>query len=164
VQVGFDNQLPSAAQPGAIRTTGWITIVAADERFALARIDYGCDDVAADDYLEAFAEPALPRNIAIAGQPNFSDMGRVMFGVDRRQTFGAGDLTNIDRGKAHGIGTGTRIAFYRDRKNDTPLVEMGDGIVVEVSEATSKVVVTKANEAVWRGDYVVILGTAVPPQ
>jgi hypothetical protein len=164
LQLGFDAQLPSPAAPGAIRTTGWLTIVSADDRFALARIDNGCDDVGPDDYLEPFAEPVLPRAIAIAGPPNFSDMGRVMFGVDRRQTFGSGDLANIDRGKSHGIGTGTRVAFYRDRMNDTPLVAMGEGIVVEVFENTSKVVLTRTNEAVWRGDYVVILGTPVPPQ
>jgi hypothetical protein len=91
------------------------------------------------------------------------DLGRVLFGVDRRQTFGAGDLLNIDRGNARGVGPGTQVAFYRDRLNGTPLVEMGVGVVVEATEDTAKVVVTRASEAVMRGDYVVIRGTAVAP-
>ncbi|MBA3271499.1 MAG: hypothetical protein H0T71_13415, partial [Acidobacteria bacterium] len=32
----------SAADPGAIRTSGWLTVIAADDRSTLARIDYAC--------------------------------------------------------------------------------------------------------------------------
>jgi hypothetical protein len=163
LQPGLEGEPPSPASRGAIRTTGWLTVIAADDRFALARVDYACDNIDGGDYLEPYAEPALPASLPADGAPNFTDMGRVLFGVDRRQSFGAGDLANIDRGSAHGVGLGTRVAFYRDRENGTPLVEMGTGIVVETATDTAKVVVTRARDAVIRGDYVVIRGTAAAP-
>jgi hypothetical protein len=164
LQLGIDGLEPSVTSPGALRTTGWLTVVAVDERFALARVEYACDNVERDDYLAPFVEPVLPEAAAAGGPPNFSDMGRVLFGSDRRQTFGAGDLANIDRGTAQGIGLGTRVSFYRDRMDGTPLVEMGEGVVIETSTETSKVVLVRARDAVWRGDYVVVRGTAAPPQ
>jgi hypothetical protein len=176
LQLGLNAQPPSALDLGAVRTTGWITVVAADQGFALARVDYACDNVAAGDYLVPYNEPSLPADAAPDGPPKFADwnaeqyrwesanLGKVLFGADRRQTFGAGDVTNIDRGSSHGYGVGTRIGFYRDRQNSTPLVEVGAGVVVETTADTSKVVITRAREAVIRGDYVVIRGTAVAPK
>jgi hypothetical protein len=173
---GVDSGEPTVFNPGAIRTTGWITVIGADQGFALARVDYACDNIEAGDYLEPYVEPTLPASVAPDGEPQFVnwnpqtyrwesvDIGRVLFGVDRRQSFGAGDLLNIDRGTARGVGPGTRVGFYRDRLNGTPLVEMGAGVVVEAAADTAKVVVTRASEAVMRGDYVVIRGTAVAPQ
>lgn len=176
LQLGLDGDRPSALAPGALRTTGWVSVVAADQGFALARVDYACDNIEAGDYLVPYVEPALPEKPAEDGPPKFVnwnaeqyrwegvELGHVLFGADRRQTFGAGDVTNIDRGASHGIGLGTRVGFYRDRRNGTPLVEVGAGLVVESSADTSKVVLTRASEAVIRGDYVVIRGTAVAPK
>ncbi len=153
----YDTGRANAATPASIRTTGWLTIVAADERFALARIELACDSVTTDDYLEPFVALELPAAVAPAGEPNFTDMGRVLFGADRRRTFASGDVANIDRGTAHGVGVGTRVSIYRDREIATPLVELGSGVVVEVSEMTSKVVLVRTRDAVWRGDYVGLL-------
>lgn len=164
LQLGLEGEPPSAESRAAIRTTGWVTVIAADERFALAHVDFACDNVEAGDFLAPYAEPVLPASAAADGPPNFSDMGRVLFGADRRQTFAAGDVANIDRGTAQGIGIGTRVAFYRDRMSGTPLVEMGAGVVVETAADTSKVVVVRARDAVWRGDYVVIRGSAAAPK
>jgi hypothetical protein len=164
LQLGFEGEPPSVESRGAIRTSGWLTVIAADERFALARVDFACDNVESGDYLDPYVEPVLPASATADGPPNFTDMGRVLFGPDRRQTFGAGDLANIDRGTAQGIGIGTRVAFYRDRMSGTPLVEMGAGVVVETTADTAKVVLVRARDAVWRGDYVVIRGTAAAPK
>jgi hypothetical protein len=164
LQFGLTGEPPSATTQGAVRTAGWLIIAGADERFALARVDYACDTILTGDYLEPFVEPVLPRVIVPDGRSNFTDMGQVLFGADRRQTFGSGDIANVDRGKAHGIGVGTRVAFYRDRRNGTPLVEMGAGVVVEVTAETSKVVLVRASEVIIRGDYVAVRGTAAAPQ
>jgi hypothetical protein len=176
LQRGVEDAAPSMLTPGAIRTTGWLTIVAADQGFALARVDYACVDVEAGDFLVPYVEPVVPTKVADDGPPKFVDwnaqayrwdavdLGHVMFGADKRESFGAGDVANIDRGTAHGIGVGTRIGFYRDRRNGAPLVETGAGVVVEATQDTSKVVLTRASEAILRGDYVVIRGTALPPR
>jgi hypothetical protein len=146
---------PSTA--GAVHTAGWLTVVAADEHSALARIDYACDAIMAGDYLEPFVEGTLPEEVAdTAAEPDFSNLGRVLQGVNRHAAFGAGDFLSIDRGAGAGILNGTRVAFYRDRGNRTPLVEIGTGIVVEVSAETSKVVVDRAAFEVVMGDYVAV--------
>ncbi len=144
-----------------MRTTGWLTVVAADERFALARIDYACVTVESGDYLEPYAEPAVPTTPQADGPPNFSDMSRVLFGVDRHEAFGAGDLLSIDRGQSQGMTVGTRVAFYRDRMIGTPLYELGAGVVIEVSAETSKVAVERAAPEIKAGDYVVDPADAV---
>jgi hypothetical protein len=164
LQLGLTGEPPSPTALAPIRTAGWLTVIAADERFALARIDFACDAIEAGDYLDPFVEPELPTQVPADGPANFNDMGRVLFGPDRRTTFGAGDLANIDRGRMHGIGVGTRVAFYRDRQNGTPLVELGAGIVVEIADQTAKVVLVRANEQVQRGDYVAVRGAPVPPK
>jgi hypothetical protein len=164
LQFGLTGEAPSADVQGAVRTAGWLSVIGVDERFALARVDYACDTVQAGDYLEPFVEPVLPNTVVADGPTNFADMGRVLFGADRRQTFGSGDIANVDRGKTHGIGVGTRVAFYRDRLNGTPLVEMGAGVVVEVAAETSKVVLVRTREVIIRGDYVAVRGTAAAPQ
>lgn len=142
------------AAPGSSRTTGWLTVVAADERRALARIDYACTGIESGDYLEPYELPVLPATLASTGRTNFADLGRVLFGVDRRESFGAGDLLSIDRGRSRGVIAGTRVAFYRDRANGTPLVELGMGIVIDVGADSSKVVVERSSGEVRRGDYV----------
>lgn len=149
----------TADRPGSIRTAGWLTVVGTDERTALARIDYACVPIEAGDFLEPYAEPVLPASLAEAGPPNFDDLGRVLFGVDRRESVGAGDFLSIDRGGSKGIVTGSRIAFYRDRGDGTPLVEIGSGIVIEVATETAKVVVDRAYGDVKSGDYYTVLGT-----
>jgi hypothetical protein len=149
-------------EPGSIRTSGWVTIVAADERSSLARIDYGCTIVDSGDYLDPYVEPTLPATIAEAGPTSFTDLGRVLFGQDRRESFGAGDFLSIDRGAARGMVNGARVAFYRDRRNGTPLVELGTGIVVEVSAETSKVVISRANQDIRRADLFGVRGPLAP--
>ena len=76
--------------------------------------------------------------------------------MNRHEAFGPGDLLSIDRGEAAGITDGTRVAFYRDRGNGSPLIEIGTGIVMEVSAETSKVIVDRARFEVAMGDYVAV--------
>ena len=149
-----DGRAPSPTNLAAVRTSGWLTVIAADEHSALARIDYTCDAVAAGDYLDPFIEPTLPENVA-PRTPNtdFGNLGLVLHGSDRHEAFGAGDFLSIDRGAAGGMVNGSRVAFYRDRGNGTPLLELGTGIVIEVSPNTSKVVVDRAQFEVRTGDY-----------
>jgi hypothetical protein len=146
----------SAKDRGSVRTAGWLTVIAADQNSALARIDYACDGIASGDYLEPYVEPVLPTEVAPEGGTDFSTLWRVLSGVDRRESFGAGDIISVDRGSSHGLGNGMRVAFYRDRNNGTPLVELGTGIVIEVSPDIAKVIVDRARSAIISGDYVAL--------
>jgi hypothetical protein len=149
----------SGKDRGSVRTTGWLTVIAVDEYSALARIDYACDGVATGDYLESFVETVLPADAPAATRTDFSRLGKVLSGVDRRESFGAGDFLSIDRGSSGGVSTGMRVAFYRDRMNGTPLVELATGVVVEVSADTAKVVLDRARFPVTSGDF---FGVRIP--
>jgi hypothetical protein len=139
---------------GAVHTSGWLTVIAADEHSALARVDYACDAVMTGDFLEPYVEPSLPADVAApTGDTDFSHLGRVLQGTDRNEVAGAGDMISIDRGASQGLNAGTRVAFYRDRGNGTPLVELGTGIVLEASGNTAKVVVDRARFAINTDDY-----------
>jgi hypothetical protein len=139
---------------GSVHTAGWLTVIAADEHSALARVDYACDAVRNGDYLEPYVEPVLPADLAPKhANTDFANLGRVLQGTDRTELSGAGDYVSIDRGASKGLTAGTRVAFYRDRGNGTPLVELGTGIVLEVSSETAKVVLDRARFDVRSDDY-----------
>jgi hypothetical protein len=71
--------------------------------------------------------------------------------------FGQGDILSIDRGTAQGVTVGARYAVYRDkyRGDGTPLVHLGEMVVLTTSETTSKVMVTHATGGIIAGDTVV---------
>jgi hypothetical protein len=136
----------------AVRTAGWITITAVDQQSALAKIDFACDSIEPGDFLETFAESALPERSADMAEPKFTDRARVLFGTDRRANLGDGDLFSIDRGRDQGVGAGDRFAIYRDRHDGTPLVHVADAVVLEPSDKTSKAVLVMVRDAVYTGD------------
>jgi hypothetical protein len=127
---------------GSVRTAGWLTVTAVDESSALAKIDFSCDSIEPGDYLETFAEPAMPERTADMAEPKFSDRARVLFGTDRRNNLGDGDLFSIDRGREQGIATGDRFAIYRDRRERRAAGPRGrcrgDGTVREDVEGRSR--------------------------
>ena len=62
-----------------------------------------CDVVLAGDYLEPFVEPAAAQHgRSPTARPTSPIWGACSSGADRRQSFGAGDVLSIDRGKAQG--------------------------------------------------------------
>ena len=140
---------------GAVQTTGWLTVTAKDERTALARVDFTCTSIEPGDFVQAFSDLPLPAATVGQGAPDFSDRGTVLFGTDHRESFGDGDVFSIDRGTAQGLASGARLAIFRDPKNGLPLVYIGDAVVVEPSEHTSKVVLVVAKDAVSAGDVAV---------
>ena len=162
IQSPLNGQMVGPFNRASIRTSGWLTVVAADDQSALARIDYACTAIDAGDYLDPYVEPTLPTVVASEGATDFSNLGKVLAGPDRKHSFGAGDFMNIDRGSAAGMTLGTRLAFYRDRRNGTPLVQLGIGIVVEVAPETAKVVVQRASEEIRLGDYFGVRGAPLP--
>lgn len=151
---------------GGLRVTGFITVTAINEWNALADVDLACDAVEVGDYLEPFVETDLPTTAAASLYPDFSDRGTVLFSSDNRTLVGHGDVTSIDRGTAQGVTVGARFAVYRDKHNPngSPLIYMGDVVVVATHENTSKVMVIKANDAIMSGDTVVPRRLTTPQQ
>ena len=140
---------------GMVRTAGWLTVTAIDEVNALALINYSCDSIEVGDYLEPYVEIALPMSADPLSAPIFGEYASILFGTDTRTTFGDGDTLNIDRGTVHGVLPGARFAIFRNVVQGLPLVYVGDVVVMEQGEFTSKVVVVRVTDVVQRGDVVV---------
>lgn len=153
---------------GAVRTTGVITLTAVNENMAIGRIELACDNVGPGDLLEPYQEPVVPAPAA-AGEPQFEDRAQVLFGADTRSTVGDGEIFSIDRGSTTGITPGARFALYRDpgRRAMTygamygvaqpclPLVYIGEAVVLEVRDTTSKAILVTTKDAVETGDVAV---------
>jgi hypothetical protein len=138
-------------------TTGWLRVVAVNATTAVATIDYVCDAVMVGDYLEPFVAPTpVTAAAGPAAEPDFSSMGRVLYGDDRRQLGAAGDLMLIDRGGDQGTTAGARFAIYRDLQTPgVPLVAIGEGVVVSTSNGRALMRILASRTAVESGDYVV---------
>lgn len=140
---------------GDLRVSGVMTVTALDEVNALAEINMACDSIEPGDFLEPYVETGLPSAAAPVVPPDFTDRANILFGVDNRVLLGDGDVMSIDRGTIHGVVPGARYALYRDRRDGMPLIYMGEAVVMVTAELTSKVVITKALNALELGDIAV---------
>jgi hypothetical protein len=153
----------------AVVTGGWIRIIAVNQTTAIAAVDRICGPIQSGDYLEPFVLPSVP-SAAVAvdrsGDPDFSTLGRILFGEQESYAAGAGSYIMIDRGTDQGLTPGARFAIYRDVKDwmqtaygrtkaTTPLTAIGEGVVVTTGETMSVMKILEARDAVQRGDYVV---------
>ena len=139
----------------AVATVGFITITAIDQYNALANVDFACNPIMPGDYLDTYTEPPLPTTAAAMIYPDFDDRANVLQGTDGRVMFGDGDTLSINRGTAHGVTVGARFAFYRDRRDGMPLFYLGDAVVMELGERTSKLTVVYAVDGVTIEDIAV---------
>lgn len=151
--------MPSTSRPRAVHTAGWIRIVALNATTGIAAVDVACGDIVQGDYLDAFAAPVVPPGMDradVSGEPDFTSLGRILFGGDEMRTGAAGDFMLIDRGSRQGLMPGSRLAIYRDiRTKDLPLASIGEGIVISTTASTSVMRITLARDAIETGDVVV---------
>ena len=140
---------------GDLRITGVVGIRALDDVNAIAEVEFACDSIESGDFLEPYVETVLPTDASPMIAPDFKDRANLLFGQDNRVAFGDGDIASIDRGTVHGVVPGARYAIYRDSHNGMPLVHIGEAVVMTVNEMTSKVVVTKAYDAIAGSDVAV---------
>ena len=140
---------------GMVRTAGWITISYVNEWNARATVDLACDSINTGDYLDVYTEPPLPTTAAEFLMPDFDERANVLKGTDGKAIFADGDTLSINRGTVHGVALGARYAFYRDRHDGMPLFHLGDCVVVELGELTSKAVVVKTNDAITLADVAI---------
>ena len=122
---------------------------------ARATVDFACDSINTGDYLDVYTEPPLPTTAAEFLMPDFDERANVLQGTDGKAIFADGDTLSINRGTVHGVVLGARYAFYRDRHDGMPLFHLGDAVVVELGELTSKAVVVRTNDAITIADVAI---------
>src|SRR5687768_9974087 len=140
--------------PATIRTAGWITVYAVDDRMSLATVTHACDTVQVDDYLEPFVLPVVAEPLAERPKAQRENYGRVVMGQDNRRSFANTDYLTVDRGTDHGVTLGTHFVLYRDKLvAENFLFEIGEAVVVDLKPDSSTLRVTKALDAIAAGDY-----------
>jgi hypothetical protein len=140
-------------------TAGWISVVAVNESTAIAKVDHVCGPIFQTDYLVPYTAPTAPagadRNEPLA-DPDFSALGHIL-GDGVKTMVGVGEFTLIDRGADQGVTAGTRCAVYRDTgAAGLPLASIGEGIIVSTSGSTALARITRARDAIFKGDYVAL--------
>ena len=149
-----------SARLRAVRTSGWVRIVAMNDTTAIAAVEVACAAILVGDYLDQFVAPVVPDGADqtdASGQPDFSALGRVMFGNEEMTAGGAGDFMLIDRGMSQGLRPGARLAVYRDLQvGGLPLTWIGEGIVISTSTKTALMRITTSRDAVQTGDFVAV--------
>lgn len=141
---------PGDATTMTVRTAGFVTITAIDENNALANVDLACTAIVEGDYLDVYSEPPLPTVAApsIELLPDWDDRSKILTGTDGKAMFGDGDTMTIERGVVNGVFAGQRFSIWRDYRNRMPLFYIGDIVIVEPGQRTSKAVVIKAVDAI----------------
>ena len=84
------------------------------------------------DYLEPFVEPTLPDRRAATARRTSTTARCVLFGRDRREMFGDGDMLSIDRGTAHGVDARRAL---RDLPRSANAARDGMPLVVSIGDA-----------------------------
>jgi hypothetical protein len=137
------------------KTLGWVRVVAVNDSTAIV-----CGAIMTGDYLEPFVALEVPADAAAdeaPGQPDFTTLGHIMTGNEDRYIVGAGDFALIDWGQNQGLMPGSRFAIYRDvGVAGLPLASIGEGVVISTSSAMALTRVTRANDAVYSGDYIAL--------
>jgi hypothetical protein len=138
-------------------TGGWLRVVAVNETTALAAVEYVCDGIFVNDYLEPFEPPARPPDVdrdEPLGTLDFSAPARVVSAAGAHTIAAAGDYVVIDRGQDQGMEPGARLAIYRDlRTAGMPLSLLGEGLVISSAQGRAVVQITRCRDAVFVGDY-----------
>jgi hypothetical protein len=149
----------SRARRGS-QTLGWVRVVGLNERTAIAAISQICGPITVGDRLDRFVEPVVSADLTkaeTAGQPDVTNLARIVAGTEDRTVSGAGDLVLIDWGVAQGLTPGARFAIFRDvGVKGLPLSSVGEGVVVSTSNSMALTRVTRASDAIFPGDYVAV--------
>ena len=139
----------------AIRTAGWVRIVAVNDTMAIATVDQTCIEMTASDYLEPYVAPAaVAAETDAVGEPDFTSLARVTSAGYDRQIAAPGDFAIIDRGVEKGVTPNMRFAIYRDiGPRGAPLTAIGEVIVISVSNDRALTRILRSNGVVLNDDY-----------
>lgn len=143
----------------AIKTAGWIRIVALDGTIAVADVVQVCDTISVGDYLDPFLPPEVSADLLTvnrAGELDFDASAHVLVGDDERRAAGVGDFMLLDRGAPQGVIIGTRFAVYRDKRlPGLPLAPVAEAVAVASGPTRSVVRILEARDVVMTGDLAV---------
>lgn len=136
----------------AINTVAWVRIDDTQSHRSIATVLHECSGIQPGDYLEPFSVPTVPTPLP-EGKADFTEPGRVLFGIERQNIGGAGSLLLVDKGSKDGIQPGQRFTIYRASKAG-PNVIVGRAMALEVQPDVTMVKIQEMRDAVMSGDLV----------
>jgi hypothetical protein len=149
-----------------------VQILGVDTAIATATVVHACDGILLDDYLEPFTAPMIASRVVAGNTPQYANMGHILTSDEGFQNVASvGQMINIDRGGDLGVVLGQRYLVFRDKRgmrnesggyskgyqqsvNRTPLVEVGEVLVVGVRPDHAIVEVVVAKDAISMGDFI----------
>jgi hypothetical protein len=159
------------APRATIHTAGWVQILGVDTLVSTATVVHACEAMMFDDYLEPFVSPMIAARPLSGSTPQYDNMGHIMTGIEGTQTAGTGNVMTIDRGSDSGVVLGQRYIVFRDKRDqhldltgkskafvamagNSPLVEVGEVLVIAVRPDNATVQVVIARDAITNGDMI----------
>lgn len=154
-----------------IHTSGWVQILGVDTMVATATVVHACDGILFDDYLEPFVAPTIAARPLPGSMPQYENMGHIVTGIEGFHSAAPGNVMTIDRGASSGVVVGQRYVVFRDKRDqqmdltgrskpfaaaatNSPLVEVGEVLVVAVRADDATVQVVASRDAISLGDLV----------
>jgi hypothetical protein len=146
--------------PHQVLTIGWVRVVAVNATTAIASVDHACSDILAGDFIQPFESPTLPDAAVTAidttRDPDFTSIGKVLYGADEKRSAGIGEFMLIDRGMDKSVALGEHYAIYRQPKaTGAPLTSIGEATVVSLGPSMALVRINRARDAVFSGDLAI---------
>ena len=159
------------APRATIHTSGWVQILGVDTMVSTATVLHACDGILFDDYLDPFVAPTVAARPLPGSTPQYDNMGHIVTGIEGIHTAGAGNVMTIDRGSNSGVVLGQRYLVFRDKRDknmdvtgrskpiadmarNSPLVEVGEVLVVAVRADDATVQIVASRDAITNGDLV----------
>lgn len=142
-----------------IERTGWVAVLAVQERTAMAVVTQACIDIREGDYLVPFEQipvPLVPR-VKPAGRldPESGKIsGHIVAALDDLAGLGEGYLVSLDVGEEQGIIPGNLFTIYRHVYENTPRRVLGHLAVLTVQRRTSTAKIVYSVDEVMPGDSV----------
>jgi hypothetical protein len=143
-----------------ILRTGWVTVLATQERSAIAEITQACIDVHMEDYLLPFEQipvPLIPtrREVATRLTPETGKIrGEIVASIEEVLTLGQGNLVGLNVGEQDGVIPGNIFTIFRYLYKGVQRKMLGELVILTVREKTSTAKIINSYDYIVEGDLV----------
>jgi hypothetical protein len=142
-----------------VRRTGWLRVLAVQDRTSMAQITQACFDVQVGDYLTPFepipvpllpAQPPADRLTPETGRMR----GKIVASLDDLASLGEGYLVSIDLGQEDGVVPGNQFTIFRYVYDDAPRKVLGELAVLTVQRRHATARIMQSYDFIDVGDLI----------
>lgn len=142
-----------------VRRSGWVRVLAVQEKTSMAVISQACLDVKQGDYLKPFEPIPVP---LLPVQPPVDRMtpetgrmrGKIIASLDDLGTLGQGYIVSIDLGQDDGVVPGNVFTIYRYIYNNAPRKVLGELAVLTVQKSNATARIMESFDYIDVGDLI----------